>query len=103
MEELIVLINYKTIKNHGMVKNTKQSQWTVYRILWIILISFIKSNFKLELMHISVVRAMENLTDQKGSWRLAKESWEEFWNWEDAISAMDAVQEQMGKRCPWVM
>lgn len=67
MEELIVLINYKTIKNHGMVKNTKQSQRTVYRILWIILISFIKSNFKLELMHVSVVRAMENLTDQKGS------------------------------------
>lgn len=25
MEELTVLIDYKTIKNHGMVKNIKQS------------------------------------------------------------------------------
>lgn len=53
-------------------------------------------------MHVSVVRAVENLTDQKDSQRPANESWEEFWNWEDAITAMDAVQEQMGKRCLWV-
>lgn len=33
MEELTVLIDYKTIKNHGMVKNIKQSPWREQNIV----------------------------------------------------------------------